>query len=335
MDVRILCELLEKNGFDSADILAGSKLSPSVLTRPNAVVTRRQEREFHTLFATATRNHPEIWVESARRNNCSAWGDYGMANITAPTLRHIRRLAETYGGGTGRYPLVQQDRSFAGVAIAYDLDFAPGAPGLLYGVVRDTISGVDLYNELWGSKFPFAYIQVPAEAAVFGLSAYIDVPIRYSDGPLVFVWPIELDEVRLPRGDELLHRHYLIELDRAGTRSLVELGTDEHITEILAHITDTSSGIDEVAAELGVSRRTLQRRLAERGVDFRGLRATARLRKAQWMLRTSDASVSEIASSVGYFEVSSFSHAFRRWVGESPRDYRRRVVAIDVQRAAA
>lgn len=330
MDVQVLCELLQRNGFDSAEFLSGAGISARVLERAGAEITRRQEREFHALFAAATRHQLHIWLEAGRRNSYTAWGDFGMANITAPTLRHIRLLAVHSGNGTGRYPHVQQDRSFAGVAIEFDLDFAPGTPGFLFNVVRSALTGVKLYNDLWGSTFPFAYIQVPAATAPLGLDKHIDVPIRYGDGPLLFVWPIGLDETPLPRGDELLHQQYLRRLDR---QSLPDVEVEELVFEVLAHEADTSLGLNEVAAELGLSGRTLQRRLAERGIDFRSLCSSSRLRRAQWMLRTSNVPISKIAFSVGYLEVSSFSHAFRRWAGESPRAYRQRTQADDRRQA--
>lgn len=330
LDVQVLCELLRLNGFDPEEFLIGAGISPRVLERPHAEITRRQEREFHSLFAVATRQHLDIWVEAGRRNSYTAWGDFGMANITAPSLRHVRQLAVANGNGTGRYPHVQEDRTSAGVAIEFDLDFTPGDPGFLFNVVRETVAGIQLYSDLWGSAFPFAYIQVPTVAASVGLSELVDVPIRYGDGPLLFVWPIELDDAPLPRGDELLHQQYVRRLDR---QFLPDVGIEEHVVGVLAETADHSLGLNEVAAELGISSRTLQRRLAERGVDFRSLCSASRLRRAQWLLRTSNASISDIAFSVGYLEVSSFSHAFRRWAGESPRAFRQRIAAEELREA--
>lgn len=323
MDVHLLCELLDRNGFDSDELLRAAGISRDVLSRAGGDITRRQELDLHALFAVTTRDRPDIWVECGRRNTYSAWGDFGMANITAPTLRDIRSLAETRGGGTGRYPLVREDRSFAGVAIAFDHDFEPGTPGFLFEVVREAIAGVGLYNDLWGSAFPFAYIQVPVEAASFGLSDYVDAPIRYGAGPLLFVWPVELDEVSLPRGDRLLHQQYIARLDTSGERPVPGRSFEALVAEVLERMPD-HRGLDGVAAELGISRRTLQRRLTENGIDFRRVRATVRLTRAAELLHSSDAPIGEIALLVGYAEVSSFSHAFRRWCGETPREYRRR-----------
>lgn len=335
LDVHLLCDLLQKCGFDPAEYLTAAGISPGVLTRSRADITRRQEVEFHTLFATATRAHPEIWVESGHRHGYTAWGDFGMATITAPTLRHVRHLAETLGGGAGRYPPLTQDRRFAGVAITFDRDFARGTPGFEFQVVRTAIAGIDLYNELWGSRFPFAYIEVPADVATFGLSEYIDAPIRYGDGPLLFPWSHELDDTPLPRGDALLHRQYVAQLDRVGRQRLGRVSVDEDVREVLSKISDPSPSLDEVAARLGLTGRTLQRRLAECGIAFRTLRESSRLERAQWMLRESDTPISEIAWRLGYLEASSFSHAFRRWTGESPRSYRQRKPTSELSVGAA
>ncbi|APE34738.1 hypothetical protein BOX37_13155 [Nocardia mangyaensis] len=324
MDVHILCELLDRNGYDSASILTAAGISPDILSRHDSEITRQQELDLHTLFAATTRDRLDIWVECGRRNTFRAWGDFGMANITAPTLSHVRYLAETHGGGTGRYPAVREDGLFTGLAIAFDHHLAPGTPGHLFEVVREAIAGVVLYTELWGAPFPFADIQVPAETAAFGLSDYVDAPIRYGEGPLLFAWPVELDKVPLPHGDQLLHQQYVAKLDRSDMRPVPGKSIEVLVSDALERMIDVHSGLDGVAAELGISRRTLQRRLTESGIDFRRVRASVRLKRAADMLRSSDATISEIASLVGYLEVSSFSHAFRRWSGESPRQYRRR-----------
>lgn len=324
VDLRMLCDLLCSNSFDPMEFLAGANISPGVLVRTGAFITRRQERDFHSLFAAATRRRPDIWVDSARQQGYTAWGDFGLATITAPTLRHLRELTETRGGGAGRYPVLGKDRRFAGLAIAFDQDFAPGTPGFQFEVVRETIVGVKLYNELWGSKFPFAHIQVPWEVSSFDLSRFIDAPIRYGVGPLLFRWPREFDDAPLPKGDELLHRHYRAQLEAAEKQPLLEFGIEEHVQAFLARNLDSTNGLAEVAAELGLTVRTLQRRLSGRGLTFRMLHTRSRLAKAQWLLRASDAPIGEIALSVGYSELSSFNHAFRRWVGETPRSYRSR-----------
>jgi AraC-like DNA-binding protein len=80
--------------------------------------------------------------------------------------------------------------------------------------------------------------------------------------------------------------------------------------------------IHEIAGELGVSSRTLQRRLQDEGTSFRGEVNTARLRAAQRLLSGSEASITEIAFEVGYASPAHLAEQFRRRMGETPTQWR-------------
>jgi AraC-like DNA-binding protein len=78
----------------------------------------------------------------------------------------------------------------------------------------------------------------------------------------------------------------------------------------------------EIARKLGVSRRTLARRLASEGLTFAGIVQSLKSDLAKRHLTDQTLSVSEIAWLVGYQDVSAFTHAFKRWTGSSPRALR-------------
>ena len=80
--------------------------------------------------------------------------------------------------------------------------------------------------------------------------------------------------------------------------------------------------IDRIAAELGMSRATLYRRLKQEGVTFAELVDDLRKRLASDYLAARKVSVNETAYLVGFSEASSFVRAFRRWTGKTPAEYR-------------
>ena len=82
--------------------------------------------------------------------------------------------------------------------------------------------------------------------------------------------------------------------------------------------------LPDVAAELDVHPRTLRRRLAEEGTSFRALLNEARSTVAVDLLRNVGLTVEEVSTRLGYTEVSTFSHAFKRWYGVAPSAYSRR-----------
>jgi AraC-like DNA-binding protein len=94
--------------------------------------------------------------------------------------------------------------------------------------------------------------------------------------------------------------------------------------EIARALVKGESGIAHLANATGTSVRTLQRRLKDAGVNYNDLQNDVRKTLALNLLENETLALGEIAFSLGYSEVSAFNHAFRRWVGQSPSDYRRR-----------
>jgi AraC-like DNA-binding protein len=83
----------------------------------------------------------------------------------------------------------------------------------------------------------------------------------------------------------------------------------------------------EIALRLGVSQRTLARRLATEGMTFSSLLERLRIDLAHRYLAEESLPISELAWLLGYQEVGAFSHAFKRWTGKSPRAARASVAS--------
>jgi AraC-like DNA-binding protein len=78
----------------------------------------------------------------------------------------------------------------------------------------------------------------------------------------------------------------------------------------------------EIARRLGMSPRTLARRLASEGLTFSRVLAELRADLSARYLNDEDLTVSQVAWLLGYQEVSGFTHAFKRWTGKTPREAR-------------
>ena len=81
--------------------------------------------------------------------------------------------------------------------------------------------------------------------------------------------------------------------------------------------------IDLVAEFCNTSKRSLQRKLSENGTSYQELLDRLLLNTATAKLLNSDMSVTDIASRLGYSDVSHFIRAFRRVTGVTPQFYRR------------
>jgi AraC-like DNA-binding protein len=110
-------------------------------------------------------------------------------------------------------------------------------------------------------------------------------------------------------------------------RELDELGYDGHVAaRVRAVLPDAAGGfrsIEAAAAALGMSTRTLKRRLAEEGTSFSAVLDEQRRERALLLLRSPEMSIEAVADGVGYSDVANFTRAFRRWTGTTPTSYRR------------
>jgi AraC-like DNA-binding protein len=143
----------------------------------------------------------------------------------------------------------------------------------------------------------------------------------------------DADEIRLPATvaslpiigrDSFLNRllrQYADEAlaNRSNQRSGFRRDVAQAIALLLPHGKATLS---KVSRELGMSARTLSRKLQNEGVTFAELREELRGALARRYLKERDLPITEIAWLLGYREISSFTHAFKRWAGMTPRDFR-------------
>ena len=103
---------------------------------------------------------------------------------------------------------------------------------------------------------------------------------------------------------------------RKARTGVLRADVENAIAALLPH---GQARLENVAQRLGVTPRTLRRKLATEGVTFAGMLEELRLALARHYLAEHQLSISRIAWLLGYTEVSAFSHAFRRWTGRTPR----------------
>lgn len=107
-------------------------------------------------------------------------------------------------------------------------------------------------------------------------------------------------------------------------QELLGLGAEESavVRRIHALLEAGEWDLSGVAQALAMHPRTLQRRLAELGLDWRTLRDRYRQDVAERLLATSGVSLKKVAARAGFADVTSFRRAFRRWTGQGPRAQR-------------
>jgi len=119
-------------------------------------------------------------------------------------------------------------------------------------------------------------------------------------------------------------------------RSLEEELNNSSITEkvkwmMKRSLAGGSPDMGRIAKELGISERTLQRRLADEHTSFKQLLAEVRHEQALEFLSDPSLDIKEVAYLVGYEDQNSFYRAFRFWEGDTPSHWRAERVGADEQ----
>ena len=107
--------------------------------------------------------------------------------------------------------------------------------------------------------------------------------------------------------------------DRRGDMSQLRTRVENAISSVLPH---GKMRAEDVARSLGMSKRTLARRLSDEGLNFTEILQQLRRDLAVRYLDDRKLHVAKIAWLLGFHEVSAFTHAFKRWTGKTPREIR-------------
>jgi AraC-like DNA-binding protein len=179
------------------------------------------------------------------------------------------------------------------------------------------IAGRDVHGqEVWFSH-P-APKKAETYAAAFGMSVRFGAPFSAVFTPL--------DELHrpLPHANPRLLARLVREAESlVAALPTGELFEDRVCVQIESELPDGNTNASAVASKLGVSARTLHRRLQQEGTSYQDLLDRVRQRLATRHLVAGKA-IAEVAELVGFAQASTFHRAFKGWTGETPAEYQAR-----------
>jgi len=160
--------------------------------------------------------------------------------------------------------------------------------------------GVDAFERFFGCPVRFGQPRYTVSLA----RSQLDIPIATADHRLLGILTGYCQEV-------------------LADRARASPGLRHEVERVLMNLMPRG-GADArtVARELGVSVRTLSRRLKDGGASFLGILDELRADLAKKYLGDKSLSLAEVAYLLGYADASAFSHAFRRWTGKTPNQMR-------------
>jgi len=163
----------------------------------------------------------------------------------------------------------------------------------------------------------------PATPRTPALERYFNAPVLHDAGETSIEVQTGLLDRPLPNADPVLagylRKQADLVLERLATPKAVSRECARHIAERLGSGEPSQTSI---AKQMGMSERTLQRRLAAEGSTFNELLEDARRTIACAYLADRKLAAYEVSFLLGYREPATFFRAFKRWTGKTPQQYR-------------
>lgn len=156
-----------------------------------------------------------------------------------------------------------------------------------------------------------------------GLAGYFGCPIKYrSRRDAVVLRATDLDLPFVTHNEELMQM-LAPQLENQLQAGQTKPSVGEQVKWVLRRLLSGSCpDVVVVAKELGMSARTLQRRIAEEGITFRELLNQIRRELVRQYLADDGNEIPEVAFLLGYDNPNSFYRAFRTWEGTTPAEWR-------------
>ncbi len=209
----------------------------------------------------------------------------------------------------------------------------PGHPATFQRVVAMLAATVSFGRWLVGDRFVPQAVEFCGTTTVScseredGIAQdYIEFfacPVRFEQAGNRLVFADKVMDLVVPNASEDL----LLLLSERANRLLETLsrrsGIATRIASLLAtQLSDTLPDKAVISSQLGMSERTMQRRLREEGTSFQEILDNTRHYLARELLRNTRLPLAAVASRLGFSEPSTFYRAFRKWEGSTPGQYR-------------
>lgn len=321
---RLAYRSAERAGIDVAPLLAQSGLTAAIIADSGTRIGVDNQIKFVGLVAEALGDR-SLGFHLAYEHDPRAIGLLYYVAGSADTLGDALRRAERYVGiqnegvkmTVGKASTVRLGFHYVGVARHTDtqqMEF------IIASIIR-------ICRQLTGRALSPTRVRLMHRIGKdkAELERLLDSVIEDGKGADAIEFPAASWDLPIVSADPHLHRLCVQSCEealagRAKAASPLKISVENTVAELLPH---GQARHDLIAAKLGLSPRTLARRLAAEGSSFAQILEEVRAALAKRYLADPTLTVSEIAWLLGYAEIGTFTRAFQRWTGMPPSAARR------------
>lgn len=320
-------EFARSKGADQSTLLRQSSIQPAILEDAD---NRVQLNAYQSLMHHAQNmcKMPEIALAFGAGTDLEQISVLGIISQASNTMADAFAMANRYGPLVDDVALAGAGDRFAKIADKQGVWFVDqrANPNAFPELTETTFARVvsDINRHFDGRPKVIKVLMThaaPPHAEKY--QNYLQSPIEFSSNKNALLFAEDWNTIPMPRSNQYLfgalanHAEDLLCTLKAADTMRAKV---EQILLPLLHTGDIS--MEAVAKQLNQSRPTLYRKLKAEGVSFERIHDQLRQTMALDYLSSRRVSVNETAYLVGFADASSFSRAFKRWTGDSPRQFK-------------
>jgi AraC-like DNA-binding protein len=324
--IATIVELLAMEGTKATDALAGVSLSLAQLQSPATRVSVNQILRSCENAIRLSRD-PQFAYKAGLKFHVSTYSIYGFALLSSPNFRDTVSFAMKYHQLAA--PLTEIQLKENGKTAVWTISPKP------YAQVNDRLNRfvvelqmaihLSLHREFMGSSFRPSelHFTFPKPRSRTTDDTIFECRALYGQPENQLVFDAHWLDGRPNLGNAVTYAELCQLCDRLTSELELSIGIAGRVRSMISTNLVKHAKFDSVARHLNMSSRSLRRKLQEEGTSFRELVDEVRAQVAIKYVRDTDLSIEDIASALGFNEASAFRHAFRRWTGSAPHEFRR------------
>ena len=320
---QLLTQLGLDHGLSVEQCLRHTGLPPLQLAELHSEIEGAQELQLIRNLIEALPGRDDLGLQAGLRYQLTTYGIWGYALLSSQSFRQAADLGLRYLDLTFAFNRISLREDADQAHLQLDGSHLPDQVRDFL-LLRDTVAVMVIQRELTGKRMPLDRVQLsmpaPADTARFIEQFGLLPEFACAENRISF--SRHLLDLPLPRANP--HSAQLCEQQCQAllAKRRVRSGLAGQIRDRLLSTPGRLADMEAIASELNISSRTLRRRLEEQGSSFRQLQEEVRQALAEELLAIASLSQEDIAERLGYSEVSNFLHAFKRWKGLTPGQYR-------------
>lgn len=324
--LKLLCEAAQELGVDPIACLENTGIDHGDLSRPTAQISTAQEIQAIDNFVRLAPTILGLGVAVGSRMHVHAFGIWGFALLTSPTVRAAIHTSIEYVKLS--FVIAEITLREAGDKAQLEFNMAD-LPATTHRFIleRHAVVGMTFIKELIQDQdFQGFEIETSDGDPVYtrALAELIGTPVLGAMPRQALTFPSAILDRPLPKSDPVT-RQYCLDQCKAVLEQVNGALPEwsQRVRDAVVEGIGSEQKIEDVAGKLAVTERTLRRRLTEEGTSFRDLYTDVRMALAHELLTSAGLNVETVAWRVGYAETASFVRAFAKKFGKTPGEIKK------------